>query len=190
MVSLVDAQQYPPPTDLQTDAVRLCITFQSQLNPEFLGAATELLSCVPTLSHAEFHKHSRKFRPWQKKTARDTLEASGISLYLFTAASCQKGKWKDVYFDLLRMLQTRRADVDDSLRVRGGIVQLACTNIVTRQIEEVVGPGDYYLSRRLPAPSAAILPAREADQPTIAISGTPRSYVLLETYETLHSAGK
>jgi hypothetical protein len=36
------------------------------------------------------------FRPWKKKTARDTLEASGISLYLFTTASCQKGKWKDV----------------------------------------------------------------------------------------------
>jgi hypothetical protein len=52
----------------------------------------------------------------EKKTARDTLEASGISLYLFTAASCHKGKWKDAYFDLLRMLKTRRADVDDSLR--------------------------------------------------------------------------
>jgi hypothetical protein len=54
----------------------------------------------------------------EKKTARDTLEASGISLYLFTASSCPKGKWieaKDVYFDLLRMLQTRRADVDEAL---------------------------------------------------------------------------
>jgi hypothetical protein len=60
MVSLMDAQQYPPPTDLQTDAVRLCIIFQSQLNPEFLGAATELLSCVATLSPAEFRRHSRK----------------------------------------------------------------------------------------------------------------------------------
>jgi hypothetical protein len=60
MVSLVDAQQYPPPTDLQTDAVRLCIAFQSQLNPEFPGAATELLSCVATLSPTEFRKQSRK----------------------------------------------------------------------------------------------------------------------------------
>ncbi|KAJ7772504.1 hypothetical protein B0H14DRAFT_3164794 [Mycena olivaceomarginata] len=134
MVSPVDAQQYLPPTDLQTDAVRLCIAFQSQLNPEFLGATTELLSCVATLSPADFRRHSRKFRPWQKKTARDTLEASGISLYLFTAAWCQKGKWKDVYFDLLRMLQTRRADVDDSLRARTNslLVRLS-SNFVGRQ---------------------------------------------------------
>ncbi|KAJ7353233.1 hypothetical protein DFH08DRAFT_856288 [Mycena albidolilacea] len=134
MVSLVDAQQYPPPTDLQTDAVRLCIAFQSQLNPEFLGAATELLSCVATLSPAEFRRHSRKIIRLIE-TARDTLEASGISLYLFTAASCQKGKWKDVYFDLLRMLQTRRVDVDDSLegaRTNSLLVRLS-SNFVGRQ---------------------------------------------------------
>ncbi|KAJ7885856.1 hypothetical protein B0H14DRAFT_2698221 [Mycena olivaceomarginata] len=117
MVSPSNAQQHPPPTDLQTDAVRLCIAFQSQLNTEFLGAATELLSCVATLSSTEFRKQSRK-------TARDTLEASGISLY----------HRKDVYFDLLRMLQTRRADVDDSLKARTNslLVRLS-SNFVGRQ---------------------------------------------------------
>ncbi|KAJ7353256.1 hypothetical protein DFH08DRAFT_856347 [Mycena albidolilacea] len=133
MVSPVDAQQYPPPTNLQTDAVRLCIAFQSQLNPEFLGAATELLSCVATLSPAEFRRLSRKII-CLIETARDTLEASGISLYLFTAASCQKGKCKDVYFDLLRMLKTRRADVDDSLRARtNSLLVRLLSNFVGRQ---------------------------------------------------------
>ncbi|KAJ7815066.1 hypothetical protein B0H14DRAFT_3746720 [Mycena olivaceomarginata] len=83
--------------------------------------------------------------------------------------------------------------------IRGGIVQLACTNIVTRQIEgkslalgittctpQPTQPNSSPLyhhapPRRLPAPSAAILPAPEADQPTIPVSGTPRSYVLPET---------
>jgi hypothetical protein len=60
MVSPSDAQQHPPLTDLQTDAVRLCIAFQSQLNPEFFGAAAELLSCVATLSPTEFRRQSRK----------------------------------------------------------------------------------------------------------------------------------
>ncbi|KAJ7686625.1 hypothetical protein B0H14DRAFT_3673927 [Mycena olivaceomarginata] len=77
MVSLVDAQQYPPPTDLQTDAVRLCIAFQSQLNPEFLGAATELLSCVATLSPADFRRHSRKTR---RAGVDDSLRARTNSL--------------------------------------------------------------------------------------------------------------
>ncbi|KAJ7353203.1 hypothetical protein DFH08DRAFT_61532 [Mycena albidolilacea] len=133
MVSPSNAQQHPPPTDLQTDAVRLCIAFQSQLNPEFLGAATELLSCVSTLSSTEFRRQSRKIIRLIE-TARDTLEASGISLYLFTTASCQKGKRKDVYFDLLRMLQTRRADVDDSLKARTNslLVRLS-SNFVGRQ---------------------------------------------------------
>ncbi|KAF7373600.1 hypothetical protein MSAN_00570400 [Mycena sanguinolenta] len=103
-------------TNLQRDAVRLCIALQSHLNPAFLGAATELLSCVATLSSAEFRRHSRKIIRLIE-TARDRLEASGISLYLFTA-SYQKGKWKDVYFDLLRMLQARRSDVEDALQAR------------------------------------------------------------------------
>ncbi|KAJ7353259.1 hypothetical protein DFH08DRAFT_987458, partial [Mycena albidolilacea] len=133
MVSPSDSHQHPPPTNLQTDAVRLCIAFQSQSNPEFLGAATELLSCVATLSPTEFRRQSRKIIRLIE-TARDTLEASGISLYLFTAASCHKGKWKDAYFDLLRMLQTRRADVDDSLRARTNslFVRLS-SNLVGRQ---------------------------------------------------------
>jgi hypothetical protein len=62
MGSPLDTQQHALPTDLQTDAVRLYIAFQSQLNPEFLGAATELLSCVATLSPTEFRRHSRKVR--------------------------------------------------------------------------------------------------------------------------------
>ncbi|KAJ7743988.1 hypothetical protein B0H14DRAFT_2987097 [Mycena olivaceomarginata] len=98
MVSPSDSHQHPPPTNLQTDAVRLCIAFQSQLNPEFLGAATELLSCVATLSLTEFRRQSRKIIRLIE-TARDTLEASGISLYL--------GKWKDVYFDLTNSLLVR-----------------------------------------------------------------------------------
>ncbi|KAJ7353230.1 hypothetical protein DFH08DRAFT_856281 [Mycena albidolilacea] len=133
MVSPSDSHQHPPPTSLQTDGVRLCIAFQSQSNPEFLGAATELLSCVAILSPTEFRKQSRKIIRLIE-TARDTLEASGKPLYLFTAASCQKGKCKDVYFDLLRMLQTCRADVDDSLRARTNslLVRLS-SNFVGRQ---------------------------------------------------------
>ncbi|KAJ7664897.1 hypothetical protein B0H14DRAFT_3075472 [Mycena olivaceomarginata] len=100
MVSPSDSHQHPPPTDTSdgrpSDYVSPC---QSQSNPEFLGAATELLSCVATLSPTEFRRQSRKIIRLIE-TARDTLEASGISLYLFTAASCHKGKWKDAYFDL------------------------------------------------------------------------------------------
>ncbi|KAJ7858622.1 hypothetical protein B0H14DRAFT_2748216 [Mycena olivaceomarginata] len=133
MVSPLDTQQHALPTDLQTDAVRLYIAFQSQLNPEFLGAATELLSCVATLSPTEFRRHSRKIIRLIE-TARDTLEASGISLYLFTAASCQTAKWKDVYFDLLRMLQIRRADIGDCLKARTNslLVRLS-SNFVSHQ---------------------------------------------------------
>ncbi|KAJ7353181.1 hypothetical protein DFH08DRAFT_61128 [Mycena albidolilacea] len=133
MVSPSDAEQHPPPTDLQMDAVRLCIAFQSQLNPEFLGAAAELLSCVATLSPTEFRRQSRKIIRLIE-IARDTLEASGISLYLFTTTSCQKGKWKDAYFDLLRVLQARRADVDDSLQARtNSLLVRLFSNFVGRQ---------------------------------------------------------
>ncbi|KAJ7821659.1 hypothetical protein B0H13DRAFT_2128379, partial [Mycena leptocephala] len=107
--------EYRRRTDLQRDAVRLCIAFQSQLNPAFLGAATELLSCVAKLPPQEFRRHSRKIIRLIE-IARDRLEASGISLYLFT--SCRKGTWKDVYFDLLRMLQARLGEVDDTLQAR------------------------------------------------------------------------
>ncbi|KAF8208482.1 hypothetical protein K438DRAFT_1930166 [Mycena galopus ATCC 62051] len=109
----------PGPTDLHSDVVRLCIALQSELNPAFLGACIELLFYTAKLPPAEFHRHSRKIIRLIE-TARNTLEDSGISLYLFTA-SCQKGKWKafkDVYFDLLQMLRTRRGDVDDALRAR------------------------------------------------------------------------
>ncbi|KAJ7858632.1 hypothetical protein B0H14DRAFT_2748280 [Mycena olivaceomarginata] len=126
MISPSDAQQHPPLTDLQTDAVRLCIAFQSQLNPEFLGAAAELLSCVATLSPTEFRRQSRKIIRLIE-IARDTLEASGISLYLFTTTSMP-------YFDLLRMLQARRADVDDSLQARtNSLLVRLFSNFVGRQ---------------------------------------------------------
>ncbi|KAJ6578835.1 hypothetical protein DFH09DRAFT_1148449 [Mycena vulgaris] len=107
---------YRRPMDLHADAVRLCIALQSQLNPAFLAAARNLLSCAK-LPAAEFRRHSRKIIRLIE-TARDKLEASGISLYLFT--SCRKSKcmYKDVYFDLLRMLQARRCDVDVTLQAR------------------------------------------------------------------------
>ncbi|KAJ7146147.1 hypothetical protein C8R44DRAFT_756700 [Mycena epipterygia] len=102
--------------DLQTDAVRLCIALQSHLNPAFLSAANDLLSCVK-LPPTQFRRQSRKIVRLIE-TARDRLEASGISLYLFV--SCQKRKdiYKDVYFDLLRMLQARRCDIDVTLQAR------------------------------------------------------------------------
>ncbi|KAJ7602108.1 hypothetical protein DFH06DRAFT_1259471 [Mycena polygramma] len=97
-------------TNLQTDAVRLYVALQSQLNPAFLGAALELLSCGK-LPPAEFHRHSRKIV---------RLEASG-------------GKWKDVYFQLLRMLQAHRSDIDETLQARANslLVRL-CSNFVGR----------------------------------------------------------
>ncbi|KAJ7858609.1 hypothetical protein B0H14DRAFT_3633121 [Mycena olivaceomarginata] len=75
MVSPSNAQQHPPPTDLQTDAVRLCIAFQSQSNAEFLGAATELLSCVATLSSTEFRRQSRKPESGNTTAARLAMPA-------------------------------------------------------------------------------------------------------------------
>ncbi|KAJ7630125.1 hypothetical protein DFH06DRAFT_1224946 [Mycena polygramma] len=117
--------------NLQTDAVRLYVALQSQLNPAFLGAALELLSCGK-LPPAEFRRHSRKIVRLIE-TARDRLEASGVSLYLFTNPSCQKGKWKDVYFQLLRMLQAHRSDIDETLQARANslLVRL-CSNFVGR----------------------------------------------------------
>ncbi|KAK7055475.1 hypothetical protein R3P38DRAFT_3253532 [Favolaschia claudopus] len=105
------------PTDLRRDAVRLCIALQSQKSPVFLGAATELLACLATLSSQEFCTQSRTIIRLIE-VARKNLEDSGISLHLFTA-SCQQGlRWKDVYFSLLRMLQKRRADIDETLEAR------------------------------------------------------------------------
>ncbi|KAJ6492862.1 hypothetical protein C8R47DRAFT_1120090 [Mycena vitilis] len=95
--------------NLQTDAVRLYVALQSQSNAAFLGAALELLSCGTLLRPAEFRRHSHK-------TARDRLEDSGVPLYLFT--SCQKGKWKDIYFQLLRMLRAHRSDIDETVQAR------------------------------------------------------------------------
>ncbi|KAJ7885861.1 hypothetical protein B0H14DRAFT_2698245 [Mycena olivaceomarginata] len=149
----------PPrrPTNLQTDAVRICIALQSEsplLNPAFLGAATELLSCVATLSPTEFRRHSRKIIRLIE-TARDTLEASGISLYLFTASSCPKGKWieaKGVYFDLLRMLQTRRADVDEALTAR-------TNSLLVRLSSNFSGPKTYP-GTLTPSPPEIFLPEK------------------------------
>ncbi|KAJ7165663.1 hypothetical protein C8R43DRAFT_1232696 [Mycena crocata] len=133
------------PIDLQTDAVRLCIALQSQLTPAFLGAANDLLSCAE-LPPAEFRRHSRKIVRLIE-TTRDTLEASGISLYKFT--SHQKGKWKDVYFDLLGMLQARRCDVDASLQARTSslLIRLS-SNFVRRDcsIGSQVQPARFSLS--------------------------------------------
>ncbi|KAJ7271053.1 hypothetical protein C8J57DRAFT_296341 [Mycena rebaudengoi] len=104
------------PLELQATAVRLCIALQSELDLSFLDAANELLSWGK-LPAADFHRHSRKIIRLIE-TARENLEDSGISLYLFTHASCQKRKYKDIYLDLLRMLQVRRGDVDVTLKVR------------------------------------------------------------------------
>ncbi|KAJ6554522.1 hypothetical protein B0H19DRAFT_1153925 [Mycena capillaripes] len=137
MASLPPADaEYHRPTDLQTDAVRLCIALQSELNPVFLGAANELLSCAK-LPAAEFRRHSRKIVRLIE-TARDRLEASEISLYLFTS-QCQKGKWKDVYFDLLRMLHSRRGDIDDGLQARTNslLIRLS-SNFVGRESSVVL----------------------------------------------------
>ncbi|KAJ7756301.1 hypothetical protein B0H16DRAFT_696877 [Mycena metata] len=119
-----------PTPDLQADAVRLCIALQGDLNSTFLSATHELLSCSK-LHRPEFRRHSRKIIRLIE-TARETLESSGVSLFLFT--SCQKGKWKDVYFDLLRMLQARRSDVDEALQARTNslLVRLS-SNFVGRE---------------------------------------------------------
>ncbi|KAJ7161008.1 hypothetical protein C8R46DRAFT_1106206 [Mycena filopes] len=136
-LSAVDTEYYHwhgPTPDLQADAVRLCIALQGDLNPAFLSAASELRSCGK-LHPAEFQKHSRKIIRLIE-TARDRLEAEpGISLFLFT--SSPKGTtfgWRDVYFDLLRMLQQRRNDVDKALQGRANslLVRLS-SNFVGRQ---------------------------------------------------------
>ncbi|KAJ7699364.1 hypothetical protein B0H17DRAFT_307850 [Mycena rosella] len=108
--------EYRRPMDLHSDAVRLCIALQSPLNPGFLCAATHLLSCG-TIPPTEFRKHSRKIIRLIE-TARDRLEASGISLYLFTSCQQPKCTYKAVYFDLLRMLHARRCEVDVALKAR------------------------------------------------------------------------
>ncbi|KAJ7456947.1 hypothetical protein FB451DRAFT_598774 [Mycena latifolia] len=104
------------PVDLHTDAVALCIALQAETNPAFLSAATDLLSCA-NLPPTEFRRHSRKIIRLIE-TARDRLEASGISLYLFTSCQQPKCLYKSVYFDLLRMLHARRGDVDPALQAR------------------------------------------------------------------------
>ncbi|KAJ6463502.1 hypothetical protein C8R45DRAFT_1025968 [Mycena sanguinolenta] len=113
------SSKYSHRMDLQCDAVRLCIALQGDLNSAFLGACIELLFWIAKLPPTQFRRHSRKIIRLIE-SARNTLEDSGIALYMFTA-SPQSGKWKafkDVYFDLLRKLQARRADVDDALDAR------------------------------------------------------------------------
>ncbi|KAJ7613696.1 hypothetical protein DFH06DRAFT_137448 [Mycena polygramma] len=133
--------QFHHPTDLQTDAVRLYVALQSQLNPAFLSAALELLSCGK-LPPAEFRRHSRKIVRLIE-TARDRLEDSGVSLYLFTNPSCQKGKWKDVYFQLLRMLQAHRNDIDETLQARA-------ISLLVRLSSNFVGRAAYGAPLELP----------------------------------------
>ncbi|KAJ7042903.1 hypothetical protein C8F04DRAFT_1075197 [Mycena alexandri] len=130
-LSPADTEYWHGPTpDLQADAVRLCIALQGDLNSTFLGAAYELLSCGK-LHPAEFRRHSRKIIRLIE-AARERLESSGVTLFLFT--SCQKGKWKDVYFEILRMLQARRSDVDEALQARTNslLVRLS-SNFVGRE---------------------------------------------------------
>ncbi|KAJ6492883.1 hypothetical protein C8R47DRAFT_1120191 [Mycena vitilis] len=131
--------QSPHSTNLQTDAVRLYVALQSRLNPAFLGAALELLSCGK-LPPAEFRRHSHKIVRLIE-TARDRLEDSGVSLYLFTNSSCQgsKGNWKDVYFQLLRMLRAHRSHIDETLQARANslLVRLS-SNFVGRAASEIL----------------------------------------------------
>ncbi|KAJ7222370.1 hypothetical protein GGX14DRAFT_540386 [Mycena pura] len=61
-----------------------------------------------TFSFPQFLLHSFS----TKKNTRDRLEAAGIPLHLFTSCPHHQENCKAVYFDMLRMLQSRRADVD------------------------------------------------------------------------------
>ncbi|KAJ7695301.1 hypothetical protein B0H14DRAFT_3174875 [Mycena olivaceomarginata] len=152
---------HPPPTDLQMDAVRLCIAFQSQSNPEFLGAATEQLSCVATLSPTEFRRQSRK---------HSNFSHNNLPTY-------SQNKF------------TARPLVDQFCGppIRGGIVQLACTNIVTRQIEGkslalgiTTSPDASRPVRRNPSRG------RKRISPLFPVSGTPPQ---LRPPGNVHSSG-
>ncbi|KAJ7222371.1 hypothetical protein GGX14DRAFT_663474 [Mycena pura] len=101
---LCNGFQYSRPVDIERSGVRLYIALQSHLTPTFLDAANELLSWAE-LPPAQFRRHSRK-------NTRDRLEAAGIPLHLFTSCPRHQENCKAVYFDMLRMLQSRRADVD------------------------------------------------------------------------------
>ncbi|KAJ7042890.1 hypothetical protein C8F04DRAFT_1075131 [Mycena alexandri] len=153
-LSPADTEYWHGPTpDLQADAVRLCIALQGDLNSTFLSAAYELLSCGK-LHPAEFRRHSRKIIRLIE-TAREKLESSGVSLFLFT--SCQKGKGKDVYFEILRMLQAHRSDVDEALQARTNslLVRLS-SNFVGRE------------SSIVPPVSPAQIPLPEASRRSLA----------------------
>ncbi|CAK5271184.1 unnamed protein product [Mycena citricolor] len=99
--------------NLQADAVLLCLALKlTPLRPEFMHAVEQVLRCQ-NMSAQEFRKHGSKITRLIE-TARETLEAAGICLYSFASPS----PLRDAYFSLLRMLETRRGDLDPSLQAR------------------------------------------------------------------------
>ncbi|KAF7307789.1 hypothetical protein MKEN_01139000 [Mycena kentingensis (nom. inval.)] len=110
------ADYLPIDLRLHADVVDICLALQSRSSHVFLEAANRLLITLEpaSLPAAELHQHSRKIIRLIE-TARDTLQAAGIALHLFTSCSAPKQALKEVYFQLLRRLKERQDDVDPAL---------------------------------------------------------------------------
>ncbi|KAJ7057989.1 hypothetical protein C8F01DRAFT_303493 [Mycena amicta] len=124
----------------------------------------------------EFRKNSRKIIRLIE-TARETLQASGILLHLFTSCSARRQERKEVYFDLLRMLKERRDDVDPALQARMNalLVRLSSNFRVRRlgvQQEPSSSAGDWMVTCRTQPPGLPRAPAPVVNSRTSSLAPT------------------
>ncbi|KAL0952468.1 hypothetical protein HGRIS_006736 [Hohenbuehelia grisea] len=104
----------PPPVDLSTRVTEIAAALGSLNN--FMAATRELLTCS-ALPAAEFLKSSRKIVALIE-IARSTLTAAGLSLYSFAYCPSEYASYKEVYFELLRMLDAHKEHISDGLQGR------------------------------------------------------------------------
>ncbi|KAF7321011.1 hypothetical protein HMN09_00188000 [Mycena chlorophos] len=121
---------------LDTDVDGLYFGLRSRTAHIFLEAARNLIVALSpsNLSSADLRRHSRKIIRLLE-TARDTLQAIGLSLYSFAACPERRQERKDAYFDLLRIVASRRDDIDPALsgRMNALLARLSSNFQIRRQ---------------------------------------------------------
>ncbi|KAA1474171.1 hypothetical protein DENSPDRAFT_840733 [Dentipellis sp. KUC8613] len=98
-----------PVADLQTHAGELAQRLISLR--DFSSAAHELLATVRTLASDLVRRHTKKIVTLVE-ISRFTLTRAGINLYEFAYCRPEMREYKSVYFDILRALRERQADID------------------------------------------------------------------------------
>nr|GAT45931.1 predicted protein [Mycena chlorophos] len=150
---------------LDTDVDGLYFGLRSRIAHIFLEAARNLIVTLSPshLSSADLRRHSRKIIRLLE-TARDTLQAIGMSLYLFAACPERRQERKDVYFDLLRILASRRDDIDPALsgRTNALLARLSSNFRIRRQDAAFQPAVDDSMAGWISRPQATHIPVRQS----------------------------